>query len=117
MKCAHLLVLTSIGFLVLTLGAAPRQSVAQPATQPSAQANSKQVLSASPATHSAPDQRCDYLNSSMEQIRSAARTIEQELQAELAGLRERIDKEVAMSSPELEKLQSLSAKLEGNRDE
>jgi serine protease Do len=117
MKCAHLLSITSIGLLVLTLGAAPSQSVAQSATQPLAQANSKPASAASPATPSAPERKCNYLNSSMEQIGSAARTIEQELQAELAGQRARIDEEVAMSSPELEKLQSLSAKLEGNRDE
>jgi serine protease Do len=117
MKCAYLLTVASIGFLMLTLGAAPGalpgQSEAQSAVRPAAQSGSP----ATPSTPSAADPKCDYLDSSMEQIGSAARTIEQELQAELAGLQKRIDKEVAMSSPELEKLQSLSAKLEGNRDE
>jgi len=117
MKCAHLLTLSSIGFLVLILGAAPSQSGGHSAAQSASQSTSKPESQASPATPSAPDEKCDHLKASMEQIGSAARTIERELQAELAGLQERIDKEVVMSSPELEKLQSLSAKLEGNRDE
>jgi serine protease Do len=117
MKCAHLLTLTSIGFLALILGAAPSQSLAHTATQSVDQANSKPGSPTALAAPGAADPKCANLNSSMEQMGSAARTIEQELEAELAGLRARIDKEVAMSSPELEKLQSLSAKLEGNRDE
>jgi serine protease Do len=109
MKCAQIATLASIGFLLLVMvaapGALPGQSAVQSATP------------AIPATHRAPDQKHDSLNSSMEQIRSDARTIEKELEVELAGLQGWIEKEVQMSSPELDKLQSLSAKLATNRDE
>jgi serine protease Do len=113
MKCAQISTVASIGVFLLTLGAAPGALPGQSA----AQSTSKPASPATPAKPSAPVQKCDNLNSSMEQIGNAARTIEQTLQAELAGLQERIEKEVPVSSPELDKLQSLSAKLEINRDE
>jgi len=60
---------------------------------------------------------CAEIASSAEQLRDQARTIERSLEAELAGLGGRIAEEVQMSSPELEKLRSLSDQLAGKRDE
>jgi serine protease Do len=67
-----------------------------------------------PAAPTAPSQDHATVNFSMEQFQNDARTFEQELQAQLADLTAQaaqIAKEVEMSSPELSKLQDLSAKL------
>jgi serine protease Do len=113
MKCAKILTFASLGLFLLILGVNPASLRGQTA----AQSTSKPVLPTAPATLSSSDQKCDCLRWSTEQMGNAARTIEQELQAELAGLPERIEKEVPMSSPELDKLQSLSAQLEANRED
>lgn len=60
---------------------------------------------------------CAEIISSAEQLGDEARIIEESLQDELAELRGSIDEEVRMSSPELEKLRSLSDQLAGKRDE
>jgi serine protease Do len=51
----------------------------------------------------------------MEQLDGATRTTEQELQAQLAKLQEKIRKEVEMSAPEIGKQQSNSAELAGRQ--
>ncbi len=52
-----------------------------------------------------------------EQLNKATRTTEQELQAQLANLQEKIAKEVEMSAPEIGKLQSLSARACGKQNQ
>jgi serine protease Do len=99
--------LAGLGVLLLTFGSAP---AAVPG-QSSAQAPSKPAAPKTPTTPEA----CAELDSSAEQLSDMARTIQQNLQAELSGLQGRIAKEVEMSSPELEKLRSLSAQFEVNK--
>jgi serine protease Do len=101
--------LAGLGVLLLTFGSAP---AAVPG-QSSAQAPSKPAAPKTPTTPEA----CAELDSSAEQLSDMARTIQQNLQAELSGLQGRIAKEVEMSSPELEKLRSLSAQFEVNKDD
>jgi serine protease Do len=99
--------LAGLGVLLLTFGSAP----AAVPDQSSAQAPSKPAAPKTPTTPEA----CAELDSSAEQLSDMARTIQQNLQAELSGLQGRIAKEVEMSSPELEKLRSLSAQFEVNK--
>jgi serine protease Do len=99
--------LAGLGVLLLTFGSAP---AAVPG-QSSAQAPSKPAAPKTPTT----PQACAELDSSAEQLSDMARTIQQNLQAELSGLEGRIAEEVDMSSPELEKLRSLSAQFEVNK--
>jgi len=99
--------LAGLGVLLLTFGSAP---AAVPG-QSSAQAPSKPATPKTPTTPEA----CAEPNSSAEQLSDLARTIQQSLQPELAELQARIAKEVEMSSPELEKLRSLSAQFEVNK--
>ncbi len=49
------------------------------------------------------------------QLRSIDRGVNRELRENLAGLSERVRKEVEMNSPELQRLQSLSAQLRSNQ--
>lgn len=73
----------------------------------------------SPATTMVPDARCANSECSVEQMEDAVRSIDsmvsRELRENLAGLSERVQREVEMSSPELQRLQSLSAQLRSNQ--
>jgi serine protease Do len=67
----------------------------------------------------APDLGCANGNLSMEQMEDAVRsidsTVNREMRENLAGLSERVQKEVEMNSPELQRLQSPSAQLRSNQ--
>jgi serine protease Do len=72
------------------------------------------------AAPAAPAQHPSDLNLSMEQFQDQARTFEQELQAELADLSEKVaqaTQEVEMSSPGLSKLRDFSAQFDGKKQE
>ena len=100
-----------VGLLLLTLGSAPGTLNGQTPTQ--------SAKAASPAAVPAPsglEQACKNLNLSTEQFQDLARTTQQELQLNLAKLQDQL-KEVKMSAPELGKLQSLAAQLEGKQGE
>lgn len=66
-----------------------------------------------------PDAQCPNSDLSVEQMKDAVRsidsTVNRELRENLAGLSARVQKEVEMSSPELQRLQSLSAQLRSNQ--
>ena len=103
-----------LGVLFLTLGMAPG---ALPGQNPEQNAPKQ----ATPATPSKPagaaDQACQELKTATEQFDGAMRINEQELQKEMQTLQERLSKEAVMSSPELAKLQDLSARFEGKQNE
>jgi serine protease Do len=106
------------GLLLLTFGLNPSALPGQ--TQDRTVKPSSTVPSAvSPATPHAPDEGCANRNLSMEQmedqIRRIDRGVNRELRENLAGLSERVRKEVEMNSPELQRLQSLSAQLRSNQ--
>jgi serine protease Do len=78
----------------------------------------------SPATPANPAKGCEDLKLPMEQMERELRTIEcvtidgeiaQQMAKNLANLSERVQKEVEMSSPEMQRLQSLSAQLRDNQ--
>jgi serine protease Do len=96
------------GVLLLALGSTPGTLSGQSQTPDKNPAGSP----ASPVNSASAD---DCLNSKtlMEQLSKATRTNEQELQAQLANLQEKIRKEVEMSAPEIGKQQSNSAELAG----
>lgn len=100
--------IAGLGVLFLTLGMAPGALPGQNAEQNSPK-------QATPATPSKPagatDQACQELKAATEQFDCAMRINEQELQKELATLQERLAKEAVMSSPELARLQNLSAQF------
>ncbi len=68
---------------------------------------------------SASDTECANSDLSVEQMEDAVRSIDsrvsRELERNLADLSERVQKEVEMNSPELQRLQSLSAQLRSNQ--
>ncbi|MGD0404060.1 MAG: PDZ domain-containing protein [Candidatus Acidiferrales bacterium] len=97
------------GVLLLALGSTPGTLSGQSQTQDKAPAGSP----SSPAP-SATD-ACLDSKTLMEQLDGATRTTEQELQAQLAKLQEKIRKEVEMSAPEIGKQQSNSAELAGRQ--
>src|ERR1700719_3416957 len=105
--------LAAAGALLIILGApqAAQTTASQPQEQLSLpqQATSNDVQSRS-------DEKCQDLGRCMKQIEAQVRTIEKEIEARLPEL-ERAGKEVEMSSPELSRLSSLSAKLQAKRDE
>jgi S1-C subfamily serine protease len=101
---------------------APRQTAKTPA--PASPSDSTLTLT----TPAAPDAGCLHLNLPAEQIGDAMRSIDstinrteieravrQELQENLADLNERVRQEVQMSSPEMQRLQNLSARLRINQ--
>ena len=100
------------GVLLLALGSTPGTLSGQSQTQGKTPSGS----TASPAA-SGPVEACPDSKTLTEQLNSATRTTEQELQEQLANLQEKIAKEVEMSAPELGKLQSLSAQLAGKQDQ
>jgi S1-C subfamily serine protease len=103
---------TSLLLFAFALGAnaLPGQTAKPASAAPSA---------ATTATPNAPDGQCPNPNLSMEQMEDAVRCIDsrvnRELRENLAGLSERVQKEVEMNSPELQRLQSLSAQLRSNQ--
>ena len=126
MKLAAHSHLAGWGLLLLAFGlnpnALPGQSRTQDQTQsakPAPTAPPAVTPSEAPATPNAPESGCVNPNLSMEQMEDAVRSIDhrvnRELRENLAGLGERVQKEVAMSSPELQRLQSLSAQLRSNQ--
>ncbi|MFZ0083864.1 MAG: PDZ domain-containing protein [Candidatus Acidiferrales bacterium] len=112
------------GFLLLTFGLSP---IALPGQTPDATSDqtAKPVPSApssvSPTTPGAPAGGCATSNLSMEQMEDAVRNINravnQQMRENLAGLSERVQKEVEMNSPELQRLQGLSAQLRSNQSQ
>jgi serine protease Do len=100
------------GVLLLALGSTPGTLNGQSQTQGKTPAGSP----ASPAPSGSAD-ACLDSKTLTEQLSNATRTSEQELQAQLANLQEKIAKEVEMSAPELGKLQSLSAQLAGKQNQ
>ncbi len=93
------------------------------ATPPSLTGRAQEPASAEPATQAVTpgpnggEDQCSKWSHSMEQIEERLRNIDQELQDKLAYLQEEAVQEVEMSSPELGKLQDLSAQLEDNLDD
>lgn len=77
------------------------------------QTPSKSVSSSSTAKSTSTEQKCVNLGMDGEQIKEMLRN--SQLEAKLAGLSQRLAQEEAMSSPELAKLQTLSAQLEGEK--
>jgi S1-C subfamily serine protease len=104
--------IAGLGVLFMTLGAAPGalpgQTLQRDTSKPAVPASPK-----APAGNA--DLQCDSLKAATEQINGEMRineqVNEQELQQKLAGLQERLAKEAVMSSPELAKLQNLSAQI------
>jgi S1-C subfamily serine protease len=124
-QCSNLvgwgLLLVTMG---MTPGALPGQTPQQATETPAPVAPSASI----PTTPVAPDQGCLHLNLPVEQIGEAVRSIDstidraeieravrQELRENLANLNERVRQEVQMSSPEMQRLQSLSAQLRINQ--
>jgi serine protease Do len=84
------------------------------------QSQSNPAAPRSPARPAAPAQHLSDLNLSMEQFQDQARTFEQELQAELADLSDKVAQaaqEIEMNSPGLSKLRDFSAQFEGKKHE
>lgn len=77
------------------------------------QTPAKSVSSSSTAKSTSTEQKCVNLGMDGEQIKEMLRN--SQLEAKLAGLSQRLAQEEAMSSPELAKLQTLSAQLEGEK--
>jgi len=103
MKILNYSNLAALGTILLALGTLPGSLSGQGTAKPASPAPS---AASSPADH-----KCDDFDSAAEQIRDAVRNMR--LEEKLAGLSERLAKEEAvMSSPELAKLQNLSAQIE-----
>ncbi len=99
---------TNVAALSAALLGFGMMSSAQPGQAPN------KPISSSSATKSGPaDQKCGNIGFDAEQIKQMLRN--SELEEKLAGLSQRLAKEEAMSSPELAKLQNLSAQLEGQK--
>jgi serine protease Do len=96
------------GVLLLALGSTPGTLNGQSQTPDKNPAGSP----VSPAPSASAD-TCLDSKTSTEQLSKATRTAEQELQAQLANLQEKIRKEVEMSAPGIGKQQSNSAELAG----
>jgi serine protease Do len=106
--------IAGLSVLFLTLGMAPG---ALPGQNPE-QNSPKPATSATPNKPAgAADQSCQDLKAATEQFDGAMRINEQELQKQIETLQERFAKEAVMSSPELAKLQDLSARFEGKQGE
>jgi serine protease Do len=118
MKLAQYLNLAGWGLLLLTFGLSPNALPGQTQNQ-TAKPPTAAPSAVSPITPNAADAGCANRNLSMEQmddqLRNIDRGVNRELRENLAGLSERVRKEVAMNSPELRRLQSLSAQLRSNQ--
>jgi serine protease Do len=122
--------IAGLGVLFLTLGAAPGALPGQNSQQSNPQQDTSKPASPA-ASPKAPagdtDLKCDALKAATEQLREQlngdmringqvdGQVNEQELQQKLAALQERLAKEAVMSSPELAKLQNLSAQIAGRQ--
>jgi serine protease Do len=144
MKYLHCTNLVGWGLLLVTIGMTPGVLAAQTPDQKSKDQAPKQSGAAAPvapssstpttpvAPSSADDEGCLCLNTllavPLEQIDEAVRitegtldraeterAVQQELRENLANLNERVRQEVEMSSPELQRLQNLSAQLRSNQ--
>jgi serine protease Do len=93
--------------IVLGLGVVP--------TAVSGQTGSKSAGEHRQAAPASSDEKCANPGLDGEQIKAMLRSMQ--LEEKLSGLSERLAKEEAMSSPELAKLQNLSAQLEGKEGE
>jgi len=112
MKHLTLSSIMCLGSLLLALGAAPPRVMGQaPAGLPFQFA----PPIAPPLPHNSEDSCAS--SHSVKQMEERMRNIEQELQDKLAYLQDRVAEEVEMSSPELGKIQDLSAQLEARQDE
>ncbi|MFZ3215177.1 MAG: PDZ domain-containing protein [Candidatus Acidiferrales bacterium] len=129
--------LGGVGLLLLALGMAPAVLQGQTQTPNSTSGQNSNPAPAAPsasapATSIVPAEGCVHLNLSMKQIDGQVRTMEQTMQQSLdqvtldpaaeqklrdnlADLSERVKQEVEMSSPELHRLESLSAQLRSNQ--
>jgi serine protease Do len=99
--------LASLGVMLLMVGSVPVTLSAQSQTESQTPA---------PADTTAPSDACLNSRSLMEQLKDSARISQQELQEQVSSL-QKMAKEVEMNSPELAKLQGLSARLAGNQDQ
>jgi serine protease Do len=126
--------LLSCGLLLLTMGiitrALPGQTTER-APQKTTKSPAPPAPSASapnPTSPLAPDSGCWRVDSTLEQIRNAVRSIDstidpaeidravqEELGENLAEMNERVRQEVEMSSPEMQRLQNLSVQLRANQ--
>jgi serine protease Do len=97
--------LLSLGLMLLMVGSMPVTLSAQSQTQ-----------SQTPAVTTAPSDACLNSKSLMEQLKDSARISQQELQEQVSSL-QKMAKEVEMNSPELAKLQGLSARLAGKQEQ
>jgi serine protease Do len=106
------------GLLLLAFALCPNALPGQTQNQ-TAKPSASTPSAAAPSTPSASDGECPNSDLSVEQMEDALRsidsTVNQELQENLAALSERVQKEVEMNSPELQRLQSLSAQLRSNQ--
>jgi serine protease Do len=100
------------GVLLLALGSTPGALNGQSQTQSKTPTGSAASPAASGLVEACPDSK-----TLTEQLNSATRITEQELEEQLANLQEKVAKEVEMNAPELRKLQSLSAQFAGNQDQ
>lgn len=118
MKLAGYLNLAGWSLLLLTFGPSSTALSGQTQDQ-TAKPLPTTPSSVTPATPEAPDRGCANGNLSMEQMQDAVRsidsTVNREMRENLAGLSERVQKEVQMNSPELQRLQSLSSQLRSNQ--
>jgi S1-C subfamily serine protease len=116
--------------IAVTPGALPGQTTERPPQQTAKTPAPVTPSDSTPplATPVTPDVECFHLNLPVEQIEDAVRSIDsridraeieravrQELRENLADLNERVRQEVQMSSPEMQRLQNLSAQLRINQ--
>jgi S1-C subfamily serine protease len=106
------------GSLLLAFALTPNALPGQTQTQ-SANPAPNNPSAVAPSIPDAPTAQCAHSDASVEQMEDAVRsidsTVDRELRENLAGLSERVQKEVEMNSPELQRLQSLSAQLRSNQ--
>lgn len=102
-----------LGVLLLTLSSAPGALPDQDATQSTTQPSQSAPSTKAPET----GQDCQNLISNAEQMAEQARTIQQDMQGNLAGLQDRLKWEAEMSSPQLAKLQALAQQFAGKEGE
>ncbi|MFZ0581387.1 MAG: PDZ domain-containing protein [Candidatus Acidiferrales bacterium] len=106
------------GLLLLAFALGPNALSGQTQNQTAKPAPSSPPAAA-PSTPNASDTQRPNSNLSLEQMEDAVRStdskVNRELRENLAGLSERVQKEVEMNSPELQRLQSLAAQLRSNQ--
>jgi C-terminal processing protease CtpA/Prc len=98
--------LASLGVMLLMVGSVPVTLSGQSQTQ-------NQTPAVAPSGSA---DACLNSKSLMEQLKDSARINDQELQEQVSNL-QKMAKEVEMNSPELAKLQGLSARIAGNQDQ